>query len=234
MPWLSKNSAMKLAGKLHICSGSADQTAEAWGTIRRSMKCWEKPCCSSQWPSEGAVPFIPISARASRLKRRQSRSIPRKVGLSRWAGRAKRPQGVPEYSKPAAPVGDREAHVRGLAGDPELLQQRFEVGVVAVVEDDEAGVDRVRPVLGLDPDRVRVPAEPPRRLVDDDLVLAVQLVGGHQAGDSGSDDRDLHRPPVRSLAPIGCIGDVLDPVSRLANDAVSRTACRSAAGRAAR
>ena len=43
MPWLSKNSAMKLAGKLHICSGSADQTAEAWGTIRRSMKWREKP-----------------------------------------------------------------------------------------------------------------------------------------------------------------------------------------------
>ena len=99
MPWLSKNSAMKLAGKLHICSGSADQTAEAWGTISRSMKCWEKPCCSSQAPSEGAVPFIPISARASRLKRRQSRSIPRKLGLTRWAGRANRPQGVPEYSK---------------------------------------------------------------------------------------------------------------------------------------
>ncbi len=99
MPWLSKNSAMKLAGKLHICSGSADQTAEAWGTIRRSTKCWEKPFSSSQRPSEGAVPFIPISACASRLKRRQSRSMPRKEGLSRWAGRAKRPRGVPEYSK---------------------------------------------------------------------------------------------------------------------------------------
>ena len=99
MPWLSKNSAIKLAGKLHICSGSADQTAEAWGTIRRSMKWREKPRSSSQWPSEGAVPFIPISARASRLKRLQSRSIPRNDGLSRCAGRANSPRGVPEYSK---------------------------------------------------------------------------------------------------------------------------------------
>ena len=71
MPWLSKNSAMKPAGKLHICSGSADQTAETWGTISRSTKWREKPRCSSQWPSEGAVPFVPTSARASRLKRRQ-------------------------------------------------------------------------------------------------------------------------------------------------------------------
>ena len=103
MPWLPKNSAMKLAGKAHICAGSADQTAEAWGTIRRSMKWREKPSRSSQAPSEGAVPFIPISPGASRLKRRQSRSMRRKVGERRWAGRAKRPQGVPENSKPPRP-----------------------------------------------------------------------------------------------------------------------------------
>ena len=149
MPWLSKNSAMKLAGKLHICSGSADQTAEAWGTISRSMKWREKPCCSSQWPSEGAVPFIPISARASRLKRRQSRSMPRKVGLSRWDGRAKRPRGVPEYSKPPRPSETEKPMCEGWLATSSSLQQRFEVGVVAVVEDDEAGVDPVasRPPL---------------------------------------------------------------------------------------
>src|ERR1700710_822375 len=190
MPWLSKNSAMKLAGKLHICSGSADQTAEAWGTIRRSMKCWEKPFSSSQVPSEGAVPFIPISAFASWLKRRQSRSIPRKLGLSRWAGEeAPGGAGVLE----AAAVGDREAHVRALALDPQFLQQRFEVGVVAVVEDDEAGVDReVAPCRVLHRARFRVAAEPGGRLVDDDLVLGVQLVGGHHSGDAGSNDRDSH------------------------------------------
>ena len=97
------------------------------------------------------MPFIPISARASRLKRRQSRSMPRKAGLSRWAGRAKRPRGRARVLEAAAPVGDREAHVRGLGGDAELVEQRFEVGVVAVVEDDEAGVDPVGLVLGVDP-----------------------------------------------------------------------------------
>ena len=128
MPWLSKNSAMKLAGKLHICSGSADQTAEAWGTIRRSMKCWEKPFCSSQWPSEGEVPFIPISACASRLKRRQSRSIPRKVGLSRWAGRAKRPRGVPEYSKPPRPSETEKPMCEGWLATPSSSSRRSKSG----------------------------------------------------------------------------------------------------------
>ena len=36
MPWLSKNSASMPAGNDHICAGSADHTAEAWGTIRWS------------------------------------------------------------------------------------------------------------------------------------------------------------------------------------------------------
>ena len=37
--------------------------------------------------------------------------------------------------------------------------------------------------LGVDPDRVGVAADPRRRLIDDDLVLAVQLVGGDEPGD---------------------------------------------------
>ena len=37
-PWLSKNSSRKRAGNVHICSGSADHTAEACGTISRSTK----------------------------------------------------------------------------------------------------------------------------------------------------------------------------------------------------
>ena len=118
MPWFSKNSAMKLAGKVHICSGSADQTAEAWGTIRRSMKWREKPSRSSQAPSEGAVPFIPISAGASRLKRRHSPIIRRKVGETRCEGRAKRPQGVPENSKPPRPSETEKLMWEGLAATP--------------------------------------------------------------------------------------------------------------------
>ena len=128
MPWFSKNSAMKLAGKSHICSGSADHTAEAWGTIRRSTKCWEKPFSSSQRPSEGAVPFIPISARASRLKRRQSRSMPRKEGLTRWEGRAKRPHGVPEYSKPPRPSETEKLIWEGWAATPSSSSSRSKLG----------------------------------------------------------------------------------------------------------
>ena len=71
----------------------------------------------------------------------------------------------------AAAVGDREAHVRGLARHPQLVQQRFEARVVAIVEDDEAGVDPVGPVLGLDRDRLGVATDPVARLVDDDVVL---------------------------------------------------------------
>ena len=41
MPWLSKNSINKRAGNDHICAGSADHTAVAWGTINRSMKALE-------------------------------------------------------------------------------------------------------------------------------------------------------------------------------------------------
>ena len=36
MPWLAKNWTRKRAGKDHICSGSEDHTAAAWGTISLS------------------------------------------------------------------------------------------------------------------------------------------------------------------------------------------------------
>ncbi len=105
--------------------------------------------------------------------------------------------GCPRVLEPPAPVGDREAHLGRLGGDAELVEQAFEAGVVAVVEDDEAGVDPVLAIAVVDPDRVGVAAEPVAGLVDDDLVLAVQQMGGNEARDSGSDDRDLHSRGVR-------------------------------------
>ncbi len=128
MPWLSKNSAMKLAGKLHICSGSADQTAEAWGTISRSTNLREKPCWSSQSPSDGAAPSIPISVFASRLKRKKSRSMPRKAGLTRWAGRAKRPDGVPAYSNLPRPSATEKLICEGCEGTPSSRSSRSKFG----------------------------------------------------------------------------------------------------------
>ena len=55
-------------------------------------------------------------------------------------------------------------------------------------------------VLGVDADRVGVPAGIGAGLVYDDLVLASQQVGGEQSGDTRADDRDPH-----SRAPLSII-----------------------------
>ena len=99
------------------------------------------------------------SARAARLKRTSSASIRWKRGATRCA----RPREQPARRRAvvleaARAVADREAHVRRLRGDPEPVEQPLEPRVVAVVEHDEAGVDVVGRVLGVDPDRVRVAA----------------------------------------------------------------------------
>ena len=74
------------------------------------------------------MPFIPISARASRLKRRQSRSMPRKEGLSRWAGRAKRPRGVPEYSKSPRPSETEKLMCEGCVATPSSASSASKLG----------------------------------------------------------------------------------------------------------
>src|SRR5450755_373347 len=89
-------------------------------------------------------------------------------------------------------VGDAEAHVTWLRRDSELGQQPLEVGVVPVVQDDEARVDVKAAGLGLNGDGVGVPADPIRRLEHRDLVLSVEQMGGDQAGYAGADDCDLH------------------------------------------
>jgi len=45
-------------------------------------------------------------------------------------------------------------------------------------------------VIGLQPDGVGVPAGKAGCLVQHDLVLAVQQMGGHEARHAGADDRD--------------------------------------------
>ena len=194
MPWLSKNSAMKLAGKLHICSGSADQTAEAWGTISRSTKWREKPLSSSQCAERGGGAVHPDQRLRLAVEAAPVAQHAEEGGAEQVGGAGEEAARRARVLEAAAPVGDREAHVRGLAGDPELVQQPFEVGVVAVVEDDEAGVDPVGLVLAVDLGPCcEWPPTAVARLVDDELVLAVQPVGGDEPRDAGSDDRDLHR-----------------------------------------
>ena len=68
---------------------------------------------------------------------------------------------MPAYSKPPLPSETEKLIWEGWASTPSSPSSAFEVRVVAVVEDDEAGVDPVGPVRGVDPDRVGVAAEPP-------------------------------------------------------------------------
>jgi hypothetical protein len=89
----------------------------------------------------------------------------------------------------AGPVADPEAHLRRLRGDRERRQQPLEARVVAVVEDDEAGVDVVGRIGLVDPYRVAVAARVRVGLEHREVVLASQQVGDDQARDPGPDDR---------------------------------------------
>ena len=81
---------------------------------------------------------------------------------------------VPAYSKSPVPVGHREAHLASAGvATPSSSSRRVEVRVVAVVEDDEAGVDASGSRRRVSTrDRVRVAADARVGLEDDDLVLA--------------------------------------------------------------
>ena len=99
----------------------------------------------------------------------------------------------------AGGVAHAEAHLRGLRGHAEPREEPLEGRVVAVVEDDEAGVHVVGLVGGVHADRVRVAARLAARLEHRDLVvLAVEQVGGNETRDPGADDGDPHgSSPVR-------------------------------------
>ena len=91
---------MKRAGKVHIWRGSADQTADAWGTISRSMNGRDRRSCSTQSPSDGPSWPDAMSARAARWKRTTSASMRWNHGVARCARFANRPLAdVLAYSK---------------------------------------------------------------------------------------------------------------------------------------
>jgi hypothetical protein len=104
----------------------------------------------------------------------------------------------------APAVAHREAHRGGLRGHPEALEQALEAGVVAVVEDDEAGVHTVELALGLHLDGPGMAARARGGLEHGDLVPRVQEVRAGEAGDAGPDDGDPHRLLIRTGAPGGC------------------------------
>jgi hypothetical protein len=95
-----------------------------------------------------------------------------------------------------APVAaHREAHVALLPGDAEPAQEREEVGVGALVEDDEAGVHRHGAAALVHVEGVGVAPHAGVGLEEDHVVTARQDVRRHQSGDPRADDRDLHREP---------------------------------------
>ena len=91
----------------------------------------------------------------------------------------------------AAGAGDRHAHVRLLRRHAQLGEQPPQVRVGAQVVHDEAGVDAAQHAVGADDVvGVGVPAEPVVGLVERDVGLALQDVGGGQTGHAAADDGD--------------------------------------------
>ena len=90
-------------------------------------------------------------------------------------------------------IAHRETHAAFLRGDAEFREQRDEVRVGAVVEDDEAGVDLVAAAGLLNAVRVGVAADVAGRFVYGNVVFAVQPVRDDIARDAAADDGDLHR-----------------------------------------
>jgi hypothetical protein len=100
----------------------------------------------------------------------------------------------------AAPVADAEAHRRRLSGDVQAREQALEGWVVAIVEDDEAGVDVVGLVRGVDTDRVRVTPGAAVGFEHGHLVAGIQQVRRDESRDPRPHDRDPHRRRLRDGA----------------------------------
>jgi hypothetical protein len=109
------------------------------------------------------------------------------------AAREKSVRGGAVVLELAPAVADREAHRGRLRGHAEALEQPLEAPVVALVEDDEAGVDVMELALGLHLDRRGVAARALGGLEHGDLVPRVQEVRAGEAGDARPDDGDPHR-----------------------------------------
>ena len=92
---------------------------------------------------------------------------------------------------------DREAHAAFHGFDAEMGKQRRQVGIIQLVVDDEADVDRERLAVIVDGDGVAVAAGPEFAIVDRDRISLRQGPGCGVAGDSRSDNCDPHsKAPV--------------------------------------
>ena len=86
-----------------------------------------------------------------------------------------------------AAAADGEAHVAAPGRDPELCEQRAETRIGPVVEYEETGVHRYRPVVGDDVHRIGVTADVRSGLEYGDLVRLRKPAGDHIARDAGPD-----------------------------------------------
>ena len=86
---------------------------------------------------------------------------------------------------------DREVHVGELGLHPQFVEQPHEVGVVDVVEDDEARVHRPGPVAQIDIDGIAVAAQPAVGLEQGNIRRLAQGVSSGQAGNTGTNDRNF-------------------------------------------
>ena len=100
---------------------------------------------------------------------------------------------VPDHSRPASSTRHENDISLATLAHAELVEERDQPRIRAVVEDEEAGVDRKRPALQRDVHRGRVAADVVAGLEQrDGVALPVQEPGGSQAGDAGTYDRDAH------------------------------------------
>ena len=132
----------------------------------------------------GPSPIEPFNSGRRRLRAVEAQDLAQHPQEARRGGIAALSEdGVQIDARPfphAAIKRKREAHVACFGAHAKVIEQRREVRIVQLVVDDEAGVDRDRPLAEVDLIRVGVAAQPVFGFVQHHLVLArEEFVKGH-------------------------------------------------------
>ena len=106
--------------------------------------------------------------------------------------------------EPAGVGADRKAHAALHGLDPQMSEQRRQVGVIEFVVDDKADIDRDRCPVIVDGNSVAVAARPELAVVDRDRIALRQGPGRGIAGNSRSDNRNPHSSPRPLTAEVRC------------------------------
>ena len=121
MPWLAKNSARKRTGKVRICRGSADHTAETCGTISRSTKPSEKRRSREELARATRLAASSVGEQSAQLavEAQQVGEHPLEARADEVARLAEQPARRARVLEVLVLALDREAHVRRLRRDAE-------------------------------------------------------------------------------------------------------------------